>query len=102
MQEIKTNLNLNDGSESMGKQTLRLVEYIEKETKLFKIKFKRQLEKNDYICAELSDWIKKVTKKFYSVVQSHIYEKDQLAEILKSLNIILMKSMELELKGISL
>ena len=86
----------------MGKETLRLVEYIEKEIKMFKIKFKKELEKLEYVNAELSNWIQRVTDNFYSIIESSIYEKDELSDILESLNVILIKSTEMELKGISL
>jgi hypothetical protein len=50
----------------------------------------------------ISEWIKKLTKKYYSLIESYIYEKEELSDILAALNANLEKSTELEDKGISL
>ena len=44
----------------------------------------------------------RLTRKYYRLIESYIYEKDELSDILLALNANLEKSTELESKGVSL
>lgn len=47
---------------------LRLVEFIEIEIKTFKVKFKKELEKNEYFNAFIGEWMTRLTKKYYRLI----------------------------------
>jgi hypothetical protein len=96
------NLNINDSALSMGKEMSRLVAFIENEVRNLKIKFKKELDKNDELAALVCDWIQKLTKNYYLLIESYVYEKDELAEILQTLSIVLEASAEMQSKGVTL
>jgi hypothetical protein len=44
------------------------------------------MEKHEYYNAFVGEWIKKIAKSYYSLIESYIYEKDELSDILAALN----------------
>jgi hypothetical protein len=90
--EIKVNLNVNDSADSIGKEMSKLVHFVEKEVNGFKFKFKKEISKNDEINAVLCEWIRLVTKNFYLLIESYVYEKEELSDILEALSIVLEAS----------
>lgn len=42
--------------------------------------------------AYIGDWIKRLTKKYYALIETYIFEKEELSDILAALNANLEKS----------
>lgn len=66
--EVKINLNINDGVNSLGKEMSKVVAFVESEVKQFKTKFKREISKNEDLNAVLSEWVRNLTKNFYLLI----------------------------------
>lgn len=76
LSSIKINLNINDSPQSMGKEMTKLVNFIDTENQNFRIKFKKEIDKNVEINSILSNWINKLTKNYYALIETYVYEND--------------------------
>lgn len=50
----------------------------------------------------ICEWVQRLAKDYYSLIEPYVYEKDELAEILQTLSLVLDASAELETKGVTL
>lgn len=48
------------------------------------------------------EWVQRLAKDYYALIEPYVYEKDELAEILQTLSMVLEASAELQAKGVTL
>ena len=99
---LRTNVALNDSPASLAKEMARLVQGIRAQVESFKEVFGKYREKSEEMGIVSCEWVAKIVKSYYLVVEEHIYAKEELADILKSLSAIMEAAGELDTTGFSI
>jgi hypothetical protein len=102
LQQLRQNLNLNSTPASVAKEMSRLVAFIEAEVRALRGRFKKELERSEELNAVVCEWVQRLARDYYALIEPYVYEKDELAEILQTLSMVLEASAELQAKGVTL